>query len=67
MNPEFIQGGYNVHEHNHTEWSIKRLEEELTIINELMLIPRRGEQRLAQLALRKSIAEQELNSRGFES
>lgn len=64
---EFIQGAYNKYEHDHMEWPVERLKTEIETVNELLKIPHRGEQRLSQLALRKSLAEQELNMRGFES
>jgi hypothetical protein len=32
---DFEQGGYNIHEHNHTKWSDERLHEEAVRVAEL--------------------------------
>lgn len=56
---EFTKGGYNIHEHNHSEWSDERLHEESLKVAQLRkLIPYTG-QRALQMAQRANLIMQE--------
>ena len=55
----FKQGAYNVHEHNHTEWTDKRLHEEAEKVAQLRkIVPYTG-QRALQMAQRANLIMQE--------
>jgi hypothetical protein len=49
---EFIQGGYNIHEHNHVDWSDERLHEEAVKVAQLRHTVHYVGERALQMAAR---------------
>ena len=42
---EFIQGGYNKHDHNHAEWTDDQLQDKLNHLHEIRSVASYGERR----------------------
>ena len=56
---QYAKGAYNVHEHNHTEWSDERLHEEAVRVAELRAAVNYVGERAVQMALRANLTMQE--------
>lgn len=63
MRNDFEQGAYNVHEHNHIEWSTERLEARIADIQHRMSIIAYSGERLAQNELELDLCAFELAAR----
>lgn len=64
---EFVKGAYNIHEHNHTEWSDKRLNEEVATITALYKVVKYTGERERQMKLRMKKATWEQEKRYGET
>ena len=56
---EFIQGGYNIQEHNHVEWSDARLHHEALTVAELRKVVHYVGERALQMDKREALVMQE--------